>query len=182
MAVLVWDPPEGTPRDFAALYVPPFGDEMNKSRRMAALQARALAAAGGSVALLDLRGTGDSAGDHAEATWDGWRDDVVQAFTWLSRRCDGPVLLWGLRLGALLAADLVDKRRLLPAGMLLWQPVASGRGFFNQFLRLASLRQRMEGESAATDVPAPRKELRRGLDRGRGVRPPSRSRGRCRYS
>ena len=64
----LFHPPAGTCRG-AALYVPPFGEEMNKSRRMAALQARALAAAGFGVLQLDLYGCGDSSGEFAEARW-----------------------------------------------------------------------------------------------------------------
>jgi exosortase A-associated hydrolase 2 len=63
----------------AIVYVPPFGEEMNKSRRMAALQARALAAAGWHVLQIDLFGTGDSEGDFAEATWDAWLEDIATA-------------------------------------------------------------------------------------------------------
>ena len=39
-------PPAGSTPHAAVLHVHPFGEEMNRSRRMAALQARALAAAG----------------------------------------------------------------------------------------------------------------------------------------
>ena len=48
---------------------------MNKARRMVAMQCRALAEAGGVAAVVDLRGTGDSGGEHGDATWDGWRDE-----------------------------------------------------------------------------------------------------------
>ena len=44
------------------LYLHPLAEEMNRSRRMAALQARALAAAGCEVLQPDLLGCGDSAG------------------------------------------------------------------------------------------------------------------------
>ena len=43
------------------LYVHPFAEEMNKSRRMAALQAHGLAQAGYAVLQVDLRGCGESA-------------------------------------------------------------------------------------------------------------------------
>jgi exosortase A-associated hydrolase 2 len=162
LAVVLWEPLERVTRRFAALYIPPFGDEMNKSRRMAAVQARAFAAAGGTVAIVDLGGTGDSSGDHAEATWEGWRDDVVVAWDWLTSRVETPVVLWGLRMGAMLAADIVDKSRADPAALVLWQPIASGRAFFNQFLRLANLRQRMGGAVAPGDAQSARKALAAG--------------------
>jgi len=42
---------------------------MNKSRRMVALQARALAGRGFAVLQMDALGCGDSAGDMQDATW-----------------------------------------------------------------------------------------------------------------
>lgn len=143
LAIVVWDPPQSVERRFSVLHVPAFGDEMNKSRRMVAVQARALAAIGGTVALLDPRGTGDSAGDHGTATWDGWQADVLRAWAWLVKRTGVPCVLWGVRLGALLAADIVARSTVAPAALLLWQPVASGRSFFTQFLRLATIQQRI---------------------------------------
>ena len=114
---------------------------MNKARRMAALQARRLAAEGWGVLQLDLHGCGDSAGDFGDASWDSWRADVALGLAWLQERL-GDVLpqapgLWGLRLGALLALDYACR----PAGpavsqLLLWQPVLQGSAHLTQFLRL----------------------------------------------
>lgn len=118
----------------AILYIHPFAEELNKSRRMAAVQARAFAAAGFHVLQLDLHGCGDSDGDFGEARWTTWRADLAAAWCWLSARTDGPSYLWGLRLGALLALDIAGG--LAPAGLLLWQPVVDGRTHMKQFLRL----------------------------------------------
>jgi exosortase A-associated hydrolase 2 len=147
------EPPAGQSSRLAVLHVPPAGDEMNKSRRMSALQARALARGGATVALLDLRGTGDSAGDHVDATWDGWRDDVRCAWDWLGQVASVPRLLWGTRLGGLLAADLVAGRILAPHALLLWQPVISGASFFNQWLRITTARQLTGGGRADARPP-----------------------------
>ncbi len=129
--------PAGAARG-AIVYVPPFTEEMNKSRRMAALQSRALAAAGWHVLQIDPRGTGDSAGDFGEATWDAWLDDVAKARQWLREASGLEPWLWGLRLGALLAAE---SARSAPApapapGLLAWQPVVSGKQHLQQFLRI----------------------------------------------
>lgn len=137
LALTLWEP-EGAARG-ALLHLPAFGDEMNKARRMVAQQARAFAAAGIAVAALDPSGTGDSAGEHAEATWVAWREDALAALRWWRARCDAPCGLWGLRLGALLAADVASAPSVDPALLLLWQPVVSGRTFFQQFLRTASV-------------------------------------------
>ncbi|HEX6736185.1 MAG TPA: hydrolase 2, exosortase A system-associated, partial [Azonexus sp.] len=64
----------------AVLYLHPFAEEMNKARRMAALQSRALAAAGYDVLQFDLLGCGDSSGDFADATWPAWREDVLAGY------------------------------------------------------------------------------------------------------
>src|SRR5207249_8517309 len=80
------------------LYIHPFAEEMNKSRRMAALQARAFAAVGWDVLSVDLMGCGDSDGDFGDATLDAWLQDVDAAHRWLATRGSGPVWLWGLRL------------------------------------------------------------------------------------
>ena len=142
LAAVVWRPPDDQPARFGVLHVPPAGDELNKSRRMIAMQARELARRGGTVAVVDLRGTGDSAGEHRDATWAGWRNDAEAAWAWL-RTLAGPcpVVLWGLRLGGLLAMDLVASGRVTPDVLLLWQPVVAGRNFFNQWLRVGSTQQ-----------------------------------------
>jgi exosortase A-associated hydrolase 2 len=119
----------------AVLFVHAFGEEMNKSRRMAALQARALARVGCAVLQIDLHGCGDSAGEFADASWSSWRDDVVTAASWLSARIDAPFWLWGHRVGCLLAAQVAEDLA-LASNFLFWQPVMSGSVFLNQFLRL----------------------------------------------
>lgn len=120
----------------ALVYVHPFGEEMNKSRRMAALQARAFAKAGFAVLQIDLFGCGDSSGDFAEARWEIWREDVLAASSWLAERTGMVTSLWGLRLGALLALDLAANSNRDFAGLLLWQPVVNGEQFMTQFLRM----------------------------------------------
>ena len=105
------------------------------------MQARALAAAGGTVAVLDPRGTGDSGGDHGDASWHGWCQDVGVAWRWLGGQSGFPPALWGLRLGALLALDAMANEAIEPAALLLWQPVASGKQWFSQFLRTATAQQ-----------------------------------------
>lgn len=127
------------------VYLHPFGDEMNKSRRMAALQARALAQAGYAVLQIDLYGCGDSSGEFADASWTAWRSDAAAAVAHMRARFDLPVLLWGLRLGALLALDV--SREVRPAGLLLWQPVLNGATFLTQFLRLRTAGAMLAGEA-----------------------------------
>ncbi len=120
----------------AVLYLPPFAEEMNRSRRMATLQGRALAEGGVGFLILDPYGTGDSAGDFAEATWDLWREDAVAALDWLIDQGNTKVSLLGLRTGACLALETAAQTMEKVDRVVLWQPVVNGRTFLNQFLRV----------------------------------------------
>lgn len=139
--------PQGACRG-ALLYVAPFGDEMNRTRRLAALQARALAARGIGMLQIDLFGCGDSAGEFGDATWDLWKDDLALAHGWLADTLAVPVGLWGLRLGALLALDYTAEASLPVQRLLLWQPVVRGAAFLTQLLRLRLAGALLDGETA----------------------------------
>jgi len=131
----VYHRPSGDAVRGKVVYIHPFAEEMNKSRRMAALQSRALARAGYAVLQIDLLGCGDSSGDFADATWDTWIDDVVEACRWLDERHPEPLTLWSLRAGCLLAirpAQRIDGR----VDLVFWQPAVSGAIVLQQFLRL----------------------------------------------
>lgn len=119
----------------SVLFLPPFAEEMNKARRMAALQARLFAARGYRVLLLDPTGCGDSTGDFGDADWEDWLHDAGAACDWLLERAPQPLTVWGLRLGASLAVDLARRREQI-RHLILWHPVANGNLYLNQFLRI----------------------------------------------
>jgi exosortase A-associated hydrolase 2 len=134
------------------VYVPPFAEEMNQSRRMATLQARRLSAQGVGVLLLDLYGTGDSAGNFEDARWDTWIGDVTAALTWLAEQCPRPHGLWGLRLGGLLALEAARRAPDRVERIVLWQPATRGRRLLDQFLRVrvaAAMGKAGPGESTS---------------------------------
>lgn len=139
-------PAAGQPLRGVVAYLPPFAEEMNKSRRMVATQARALARRGYAVLCIDLHGCGDSNGDLADASWAGWTADALAAVRWLEARYPAqPLWLWGLRTGALLAgaaAAALDR----PSRLLLWQPVTAGKQALQQFLRLQAAADLIEGK------------------------------------
>jgi uncharacterized protein len=142
-------PPEGIPLKGALLYVHPWAEEMNKSRRMAALASRALAAEGWAVLQLDLLGCGDSSGDFGDASWQAWVDDVTRAAHWLQSRHPGaPLWLWGLRAGALLATSAAPRIG-GPLNLLFWQPAQQGKALLQQFLRLKAAAQLADGGGKA---------------------------------
>ena len=124
--------PHVAPRG-AILYVHPFADELNKARRMAALQARRFAGLGYAVLQIDLFGCGDSCGDFQHASWEGWKADLATARAWLADRSPGTMQLWGVRLGGLLALDYASGAAV--DGVILWQPFLNGHTCINQFLR-----------------------------------------------
>jgi exosortase A-associated hydrolase 2 len=146
----------------AVLYLHPFGEEMNKARRMAALQARALAALGYGVLQLDLYGCGDSSADFGDARWALWRQDVALGCDWLRERLGQPVSLWGLRLGALLALEHARDAGAIER-VVLWQPVHSGAAYLTQFLRLRVASDMLgEGNEKSGGTEALRAALRAG--------------------
>jgi len=118
------------------VFVPAFAEEMNQSCRMVALQARALAGAGIGALVVDLYGTGDSAGDFRDARWETWRDDVSAAVAWLETWGRDRIGLLGVRLGGLLAMEVAAANQGRVDRAILWQPVARGERMLTQFLRL----------------------------------------------
>ncbi len=156
----IYHPAHGATALGAVLYIHPFAEEMNKSRRMAAMQSRKLASAGYAVLQIDLRGCGDSSGDFGDATWQDWVDDVVRGAHWLSERVDAPLWLWGLRAGCLLvtaAAPLLPRQ----PHLLLWAPTSSGKQAWQQFMRMKAAAD-MAGGQAKTVLEALRADLAQG--------------------
>ena len=140
------------------LVVPPFAEEMNKSRRMVALASIRLAAAGVVTVMPDLHGTGDSGGDFADADWELWQDDLVRTARWCVSTL-GPVTgVLAIRLGCALACD-EQVLAVMPevSRTVFWQPVLDGSRFLTQFLRLRV------AASMANDVRESVADLRREL-------------------
>lgn len=145
----------------SVLHVHAFAEEMNKSRRVVALQSRALARRGFSVLLVDLYGCGDSDGDFGQADWSLWRDDVMSVAQWWRTESGHVPVLWGLRAGCLLLCDAA--RDTESDHFLFWQPQVSGTRVLQQFLRLRA------AQAAFASVANPRvttQSLREMLARG----------------
>lgn len=141
----------------SVLYLHPFAEELNNSRRVVAQAARQLADAGFAVLQIDLLGCGDSAGDFDDARWADWLADARCAQRWLAEQTSGPMWLWGLRGGALLASALAAMEPpppALPPYLLLWQAVPSGEQMLQQFLRLHSAAQWLGPEGERAEAPA----------------------------
>lgn len=117
------------------LYVHPFGDEMNKSRRIVSLQCEAFAGKGVAVLILDLFGCGDSEGEFRDATWDIWIENIAHGYEWLKEKNGELISLWGLRMGCLLISDFLKSTALDIDQIIFWQPVISGKLLARQLKR-----------------------------------------------
>ncbi len=146
------------------LFFPPFAEEMNKSRRIVAEQARAFVALGYTVLVVDWLGTGDSSGDFGDADWQIWTSDVEHAIRWMHNEGIEGIYFWGMRLGALLALDCARQHADALNGILLWQPVNKGAIFLTQFLRL-----RLAADLVAAGEKITTKALRAQLKDGQSV-------------
>jgi uncharacterized protein len=160
-AVLWLPDPKCTLRG-SVLFVPPWAEEANKSRRMVAQTASALAAEGWAVLRFDLYGTGDSTGDLADASWTQWINDLVHAFDWLLHRSGQVPVLWAMRAGALLV-DAARSRLPGASRLLLWQPVTSGKTHLTQFLRLRVAADAIGGGSGSASTRLLLDQFRSGL-------------------
>lgn len=149
----------------AIIHIPAFAEEMNRSRRMVATQAQAFADQGIACLILDLFGTGDSAGDFSDARWLLWQQDIETARDWLIQAGAQKIGLWGLRLGALLALDHIAHSDWHYETLVLWQLQARGEVALNQFLRLRNSADLLQESSGQATV----KSLREALLTGHAV-------------
>jgi exosortase A-associated hydrolase 2 len=167
-------PPQNAEPEGLVIHLPAFAEEMNKSRRMVALQAKALSNKNFGVLVLDLFGTGESEGLLEHATWQTWLDDVDSAIHWLKRQySDIPLYLWGLRFGCALAASYAAQTNAEIRGLMLWQPLLSGKVLLNQFLRLrvaaALTNQSKTSQTTASKSAETTKSLLQQLANGKAV-------------
>ena len=130
----VYHRPLGEPCNGNVLVVPPFNEEMNRCRSMVTRLAQAFAAEGFGTLVVDLYGTGESDGEHAQARWDIWRDNVHDTLTWLDAQPGGCSALLAIRLGAALAIEALQ-RNARPRALIAWQPVVDGKTYLTQFMR-----------------------------------------------
>ena len=148
--VLTLAPAPQTPARGVILCLPAFLDEGNLTRRVIVEQARRLAPLGWTVLIPDLYGCGDSAGTTAEARWPIWQADLrrwAQLADELA--ASRPLIVWGIRMGALLAAQL-SQTIARPHHLLLWQAPANGRALIDPLRKLS----RLAGATADPQVAA----------------------------
>ncbi|MFP2933903.1 serine aminopeptidase domain-containing protein [Pyxidicoccus sp. 3LG] len=128
----------------AVLLAGPLGLERAHAYIVWTRWARHLAARGVDVLRLDYRGSGESTGRFEDMTFQHWEEDVRAGLAYLRRECPGvPVVLHGLRLGALMAARVFHTDK--ADGLLMWDPPESGRAHLLEVLRRKVAADNLEG-------------------------------------
>lgn len=133
---IVTSPADNSGIKQGVLMVPPFAEEMNKTRRMMSQQANQFAEKGFSVMQFDYLGTGDSEGDFADATWDIWSQDIIRLLEKFKAEGVTSVVVLGLRMGSLFTELILSNSPVEVSRVVLWQPVTNGEMLLNQFYRL----------------------------------------------
>jgi exosortase A-associated hydrolase 2 len=130
-------PPAGADTKGVVVLIPPFGEEMNKSRRLISLQAREFANIGFHTIVPDLFGTGDSEGEFGEASWDIWVQDLEALVRWANHSFRAKVTLWGVRFGSLLIPPVLERILDKADRLVFWNPMNDGAQFSRELFRLA---------------------------------------------
>lgn len=127
------------------LFVPPFAEEMNKSRRQYTETSDVLTKSGFATLTVDLIGTGDSSDEFSHATWREWKRNLGAALDWASNCAVAVDAIIALRLGCILAAEALTELDYSLKETVFWQPVVSGKQSMTQFLRLRVAASMMDG-------------------------------------
>lgn len=109
----------------AVLMCPPLGQDLIRCHRLYRQLSQTLAEQGHAVLRFDYHGTGDSAGDSADVTWQRCIDDTLTAVAELRARGRvDRVVAFGARLGGSVA--LAAAERALFTEVIAWDPVLDG--------------------------------------------------------
>ena len=127
--------PAGVASGQVFVFCHPLAEEKLWTHRVLVGYARHLAATGGAVLRMDLRGNGDSDGDFSQSSVHTGIADIRSAIDEAKRRWGAPrVHLLGLRFGATLAA-LVAEQSADVGRLVLWAPIADGERYMQELLR-----------------------------------------------
>ncbi len=133
------------------LFVPPFGEEMNKSRRQFSDTANDLVANECAVLLVDLFGTGDSEGEFSQARWQTWKGDLAAAVSWVQAKGLSVDAVVAMRLGCALVAETLNDIDCRISKTVFWQPVTNGKQYTTQLLRARGASSMMDGNKETVE-------------------------------
>ena len=119
----------------AVIFVPPFAEEMNRSKRMYVLCARLLADAGIHSICFDFAGTGDSSGEWGEFNYAAWENNLVDVYR-LAQKFSSKISLVCLRDSALISLNLIKQSEIQIDRCVLWDPVDNGEALVRQLIRM----------------------------------------------
>lgn len=137
----------------AMVILSPFGEERKCAYRLLVRVARACAAQRVGVLRFDFSGTGESSGDHAEATAQQWVEDSCVALDAAVRLTgvDACCIL-GARLGANLAVRVAAARS--ASTLILVEPLLTGADFLRDLERRQQIKAMMgTGENGSSGAP-----------------------------
>lgn len=146
----------------ALIILPPFADEMNKSRHIISQFMRQATALEYSCILMDHFGTGDSEGDLDDASLALWQADLTLLVEQLAAEGYQQLSFLAIRFGAVQLLDLLNQPNLaLPVKhVMFWQPIFELKKFWQQFFRVKIAEQMALGEKLS------QKELEQQLANG----------------
>lgn len=149
----------------AVLLCGPFGVERERAYLVLVAWARVLARNGFEVMRFDYRGNGESTGAFEDMTIGRWREDATACAARLTEAGHGGALvLHGVRMGALIAAELFASG--IGDGLLLWAPPVSADAMLRDTLRHHLIAQSMGGSGSP---PRMREQLITALESGMQV-------------
>jgi len=141
--------------EYTVIIVPPFAEELNRSRRFLTLLRYKLSSAGSTVALVDLFGTGDSEGEFVNASVDIWLDDLSRIIELHSPEESGTLCLLGVRSGCLIIEKMLrdstsEQARKNLNNIVYIQPEISGYDVVQRMLRTRVASRRFAGDKSET--------------------------------
>ncbi|CAM3880167.1 alpha/beta hydrolase family protein [Rheinheimera salexigens] len=146
----------------AVIVLPPFAEEMNKSRHIFKQLFNKLAEQNQYGFMLDNYGTGDSEGDLDQASITLWRADLELLIQQIANWGFLTISFISLRFGTLQLFDLLNHYKLpLPIKqVVLWQPMFDPARFWQQFCRIKVAEAMANGDKVS------QKQIEQQLEQG----------------
>ncbi len=126
---------EGVGSQQTVIFVPPFAEEMNRSKRMYVLCARLLADAGIHSICFDFAGTGDSSGEWGDYSYQDWKQNLIDVYQF-AKKITPTINLITLRDSALISLDLIKLNEIHIDKCVMWDPIDNGEVLIRQLVRM----------------------------------------------